>query len=90
MHPSSGRAGRKPRCGSPGSTVKRRRSVAGGTGLAKEQALGLPVENGNTAHASEPPRSWAAKNAWFVEIGDTRHQLGKQSRERQARLKSGA
>jgi hypothetical protein len=23
------------------------------------------------------PRYWAAKNAWFVEVGERRHQLGK-------------
>src|SRR5690242_20160129 len=69
--------------GNPGLTcrvVPERRTRAPpkeSASVQKEQALGLPVETGELLMRPHHPWYWAAKNAWFVEIGDTRHNLGK-------------
>src|SRR5262249_49085308 len=41
----------------------------------KSRPFGLPVETGELLMRTHHPWYWAAKNAWFVEIGDTRHRL---------------
>src|SRR5262249_33384990 len=44
----------------------------------KSRPLGFPGETGKLLMRPHHPWYWAAKTAWFVEIGNTRHNLGKQ------------
>src|SRR5262245_31432625 len=43
----------------------------------KSRPLGLPVESGELLMRPHHPCYWAAKYAWFVDIGCTRQKLGK-------------
>src|SRR5579884_2857554 len=65
--------------GNPGVA---RRVVRKDAGLRRtagpySRPLGLAVETGELLMRPNHPWYWTAKNAWFVEVGDQRHNLGK-------------